>query len=90
MIFDGGPWPLVFLYCLRLVARTDTRVADLHLPQRLADRVSAALPLASNWIPQLFLFNFRRMRRVGASHNTGRKKARKKQREKQGGAIDSD
>lgn len=58
MIFDGGPWPLVFLYCLRLVARTDTRVADLHLPQRLADRVSAALPLASNWIPQLFLFNF--------------------------------
>lgn len=42
---------------LRFVAWTDSLVADLHLPQRLANWVSAALPLASNWIPQLFLFN---------------------------------
>lgn len=38
-------------------AWTDSLVADLHLPRLLANWVSAALPLASNWIPQLFLLN---------------------------------
>ena len=39
-------------YCL-----TVSLVANLHLPQILANWVCAALLLASNWIPQLFLFN---------------------------------
>lgn len=47
----------IFLYRSILLLGQISLVADLHLPQRLADWVSAASPLASNWIPQLFLFN---------------------------------
>lgn len=48
---------LVISFDTAFVAWTDSLVADLHLPRLLANWVSAALPLASNWIPQLFLLN---------------------------------
>lgn len=58
---------------LRFVAWTDSLVADLHLPPRSANWVSAALPLASNWIPQLFLFNSQTSERGESvqNHNRG-------------------
>lgn len=47
----------LFPWMPRFSARADPLVAELHVAQRLAKWASAALPAASNRIPQLFLFN---------------------------------
>lgn len=59
---------------------------ELDLPQRSANWVSAALLLASDRIPQLFLLNAqtKKKRRVAGNHNRRKEKERINEGKKRG------